>query len=372
MFKDKERITIAVGPAGAWPSAFAKIMADRGHNVRLLFRDPLDLSFFQDKHRVTRLPGIEMPPNVRGFTDTKTWIDSADLVVLGPPSIHFREFWERVKGSVPKKTDILILTKGLEQMTHLRMSEIILEKDDNRFDHVAVLSGPNQAQEVASGATVGATLAAYEKSTRIRLQKRLNSPIFNVLTTEDLAGVEIGGALKNVIALGAGMADELHVPESTKAYYLTRALEEITQIGTTLGRNPLKAHESTFRGLSGYGDLSLSCYGISTRNHEAGQLIVQGVPIETILATKTREGYYALKTTEDLIKDREKDFPIISTLYEIWYEGVPITGDINQLLGRQSVREHFRDKDLSFRTTIFLMRAIHNLRLNQITGFLRR
>lgn len=371
MFRDKERATIAIGPAGAWPSAFAKIMAEKGHNLRLLFRDPIDLSYFQNKHQTPRLPGIDMPPNVRGFTDIKTWIDGADLVIIGLPSIHFRTFWDRVKASVKTNTDILILTKGLEQVTHLRMSEIILEDNPARFDHIAVLAGPNQAQEVAGGATTGATLAAYKESTRNRLQKRLNSPRFSILTSEDVAGVEVGGALKNVAALGAGMADEFKITGSTKAFYLTRALEEIAAIGTTLSKNPLKAHESTFRGLAGYGDLSLSCYGGSTRNHRAGERIVQGWPIEKILEAETVEGYYTLKTAMDLVRGRKDQFPIISALYGIWYEGVPIRRDINQLLGRQPAKEQFGDKGFAFRTTIFIMRLLHNLRLSHVRNYIR-
>ncbi|MBI2019059.1 NAD(P)H-dependent glycerol-3-phosphate dehydrogenase [Candidatus Daviesbacteria bacterium] len=366
MFKDKEKITIAVGPAGAWPSAFTKVMAERNHNVRLFFRNPLDLEYFQSKHQTPRLPGIEMSPNVKGFTDVKTWIDGAELVALGPPSIHFREFWNTVKTSVKNKTDILILSKGLEQITHLRMSEIILQTDSSRIDHIAVLSGPNQAQEVAEGELAGATLAAYNKSTGNRLQKRLNSKSFNVYTSDDVVGVEIAAALKNVLALGAGMADGFKVASSTKAFYLTRALGEITAIGTTIRNTPLKGHESTFIGLAGCGDFSLSCYGGNTRNHWAGERIVEGWSVQKILAAKTLEGYYALQTAKDLIRGEEDQYPIISALYGIWYEDVPIRGNINQLLGRQPVKEQFKDKGFGFRTTIFLMRMLHNLRLSHI------
>lgn len=360
----KKRITTAIGPSGEWSSAFAKVIAERDdHHVRLFFRDPVDLKSFQETHQTKHLKGVEMPPDVKGFCDIKTWIDGAELVILGPPSIYFREFWNMVKTSIKPNTDILILTKGLEQVTHLLMSDIILEKDSTRIDHIAVLSGPNLAKEIATGAVAGAVVAAYDPKTANRIRARLNSDRFRVFTSNDVKGVQVGGALKNVAALGAGMIDEFKVADSTKVFYLTRALEEIAAIGTTISNNPLKAHESTFRGLAGYGDLSLSCYGKNTRNFRAGSRIVQGWPIDRILKEELVEGYYTLKTAMELVKD-SKDYPIISALYGIWYEGVPVRGDINQLLGKQPTKEQFGNKDIGFRLRILMVRILHNLGFN--------
>lgn len=361
MAEKLKRITIAVGPAGEWPSAFAVVAARNNHHVWLFFNNPDDLSFFQKTHQTKRLQGVEMPSNIKAFTDVKQWIDGAELVVLGPPSIHFRKFWNRIKTSVKPQTDILILTKGLERETHLRMSEIILEKDPSRIDHLAVLSGPNQAREVARGELAGAVVAAYNPETAARAQRRLNSDRFCVYTSPDTTGVEYAGAFKNVTALGAGIADTLNVSSSTKSFYLTRALEEMAELGNKLG-----AHESTFRGLAGYGDLSLSCYGNSTRNYRGGLRLAEGWTFEQVQAEELREGLYALKSAMELAILHKIHAPIISALYDICYKGVPVSGDINQLLGRQPTKEQFGDKDLGFRTKIFIMRALHNMWLSHI------
>lgn len=361
----KERITIAVGPAGEWASAFAKVAAERNHHVRLFFHNPTDLVFFEQTHQTPKLKDVTMPNNVKAFTDIKQWTDGAELVVLGPPSIYFREFWNSVKTSIKPDTSILLLTKGLERETHLRMSEIILEKDPSRIDYVAVLSGPNQAKEVAKGELAGAVVAAHNPNTVNLIQTRLNSDQFCVYTSDDVAGVEYGAAFKNVAALGAGMVDAFQVAHSTKAFYLTRALEEIAALGITLS-----AHDSTFRGLAGYGDLSLSCYGGNTRNYRAGLRIVQGWPIHKILDEELVEGYYTLKTAMDLVRNKD-DYPIISTLYGIWYEGVPIRGDINQLLGRQPTKEQSADKGLGFKSRNIMRRWLHNLGLRNSGNHIR-
>lgn len=356
----KEKITIAVGPAGEWPSAFSVMAAHKNHHIRLFLNNPNDLSFFHEAHQTKRLQDIEMPSNIKVFTDVKQWIDGAELVVLGPPSIHFREFWNRIKTSVKPQTDILILTKGLERETHLRMSEIILEKDPSRIDHLAVLSGPNQATEVAIGKLAGAVVASYKPNTASRIQKRLNSDHFCIYTSEDVAGVEYGAAFKNVTALGAGIADALEVASSTKSFYLTRALEEMTELGNKLG-----AHESTFRGLAGYGDLSLSCFGNSTRNHRGGKRLAEGWSFEQVEAEELREGLYTLKSAMELTMMHKIHAPIISALYDICYNKVPVSGDINQLLGKQPDREQFRDKGFEFKLKMFLTRLLHNARLKR-------
>lgn len=355
MFKEK---TVAVGPAGQWGSAFALVLARSGHHVRLFLNDPGDVRYFQDYHRTKGLDA-EMPSNVIAFSDIKQWIDGAELVVVSPSSSGFRPFIRKINPSIPSKTDRLILSKGLEQETCKRMSEIMLEEDPTRIDHVAVLSGPNLAEEVARGELAGAVVASYNPGVADRIRKIVNSDSFNVYTSDDVAGVEYGAAFKNVTALGAGMADAFEVSSSTKSFYLTRSLEEMAALGKALG-----AHDSTFRGLAGYGDLSLSCYkgrdGQTTRNYRAGFRLAQGWSVEKVLSEELVEGYYTLKSAMELAQLHKIPSPIIAALYGIWYKGVTIRGDINQLMGIQPVKEQFGDKGIRFRLSRFLTRVFHN------------
>lgn len=358
----KERVTIAIGPSGEWGSAFALVAARKNHQVRLLMSNASDLKYFQETRQTPRLKGFEMPQSVKAFHDIKNWIDGSEIVVIAVPSLHFRSFVKMINPFIPKKADRVILTKGLEQGTHLRMSEIMLQENPACIDRLAALSGPNQAREIAAGDLAGAVVAAHKLNTAERIQRRLNSDHFCVYTSEDVAGVEYGAAFKNVTALGAGIADALKVSSSTKSFYLTRALEEMTELGSKLG-----AHESTFRGLAGYGDLSLSCYGNSTRNYRGGLRLAEGWSFKEVEAEELREGLYTLKSAMELTLLHKIHAPIISALYDICYKEISVNGDINQLLGRQRAREQFGGKGLGFKLKILLRRLLHNSHLNSFS-----
>lgn len=352
--------TIAVGPAGEWGSAFALVAARNGHKVRILLRDPKDVTDFKHTHRTKRLHDTEMPSNVRAFSDVNQWLDGVDLVAVASSSVGFHPFIGSINSAIPRTIDRVILTKGVERETHLRMSEIMLQEDPTCIDRVSVLSGPNLAKEVARGELAGAVVASYHPGAADRVQKILHSDNFFVFTADDVAGVEYGAAFKNVTALGAGMADAFGVAASTKSLYLTRALEEMAALGSVLG-----AHESTFRGLAGYGDLSLSCYGGETRNYRAGLRIAQGWPIDKVLSAELVEGYYTLKSAMELAQLYNLHSPIISALYGICYEGVPVRGDINQLMGIQPTKEQFGDKGMRFQLGRIATRVMHNVGINR-------
>ncbi len=362
-----ERKTIAVGPAGEWGSSFAKVVAEQGHDVRLFMRDKADVVEFQRTHRTQRLKGVDLPENVKAYSDTEEFVDEVDLLALAIPSRHFRSFYREFKPFLNSQTYVMSLTKGLEEGKHLRMSEILLEEDPTRIDEIAVLSGPNLASEIAQGVFAGTVVAAYNIDTATRIQSWLNSEHFRVYTTDDVAGVELGGSLKNIMALGAGIADTLGATSTSKSLFFTRMLEEMVRFGTALD-----AHEVTFRGLSGVGDLALSCYGGTTRNYRAGVKRAQGQSVEEILSSpELVEGLYTIKSAVALAKEHNPpiDAPITIGLYKVFFEGLDIHEGINQLMGRQPKKEQLQDKGLRYNLARLGWRALHRVGINPRSHF---
>lgn len=354
MFKSKERITVAVGPVGEWGSAFALVLARRNHTVRAFSNHPDDLEPFQRIHQTSR------PHNVRLFTDARKWIDGSELIVISTSSRGLRPFVQKIKPDIPPKADILLLPKGLEDITHKRMSEILQEEAPNCRDRLAVLAGPNQAHDVARGELTGAVVAAYNPSVAKRIQKWINSDRFWVLTSEDVSGVEYAATFKNVAAIVAGIGHQLNLAPSTRAFLQTRVLEETIAISTSVGKplDPLIALPLTSIGLAGLGDQLLSYGDSSTRNHRAGMRVAEGWSFEDIEKEELREGLYALKATYELAKKYNIPAPIINNLYDWVYNGRP--KDVYQLIGVQPPQEKFSNGDITYKVRAFLSRLMHN------------
>ncbi|OGE62987.1 hypothetical protein A2964_02095 [Candidatus Daviesbacteria bacterium RIFCSPLOWO2_01_FULL_40_27] len=354
-----ERRNISVGPAGEWGSAFAKVAAERGHRVLIFLRDSEDVKEFRKTHRTKRLPEAVMPNNVKATSDIEEFAKDADLIALVPPSKNFRSFFRELRPSIPPTSYVGSLTKGLEQETHLRMSAIMLEEDPTLIDRIAVLSGPNLAKEIAQRAIGGMVVAAYNPVVADRIRYWLSSNRLSVYASADPVGVEYGGALKNVMALGAGIADEMKASNTSKAFYATRALEEMIRLGKKLG-----GREETFRGLSGNGDLLLSCFGGATRNYRAGVRLAQGLSVDEIQEIELAEGLYALDSAAQLARMREVDVPIIFGLDDVVHKRKTIEEGIRQLVGRQSAREHLGNHGLGFHLARLTTRMLHNLGFN--------
>lgn len=355
-----ERKTIGIGPPGEWGSAFAKVVAENGHEVRLLMRTPQDVGEFQRTHQTKRLKGVDLPDNVKAYSDREEFARGLDALALAPPSRFFRPYYREITPYLDPQIDIISLTKGLEQGTNLRMSAILLEEDPTRIDNIAVLSGPNLAKEVAQSEVIaGTVVAAYTLDTATRIQDWLNSGRFRVYTSEDVEGVEYYAVLKNIMALGAGIADELKVAQISKALYFTRALEEMYRFGMDLG-----AQEATFRSLAAVGDVALSFYGGATRNYRAGVKKAQGQSTEEILQGELAEGIYALKSAVDLTRQHEIDAPLTIALYGVFFEGLDIHEGISQLMGRQPKKEHEGVMDLGRQAGRLVMKWLHRLGIN--------
>jgi glycerol-3-phosphate dehydrogenase (NAD(P)+) len=258
---------IAVLGAGAWGTTLARLLASRGHPVTLWAHRP-EVAAELDRDRENRryLPGRPFPEPLTVTGNDDALADGGRLVVLAVPSAHARASLRRVAPHLPHGTPVLSVVKGIESATHARISEIVNAEAPNR--PVAALSGPNLAAEVADGRPAGSVVASTDAELAAELAELLGSDRFRVYTNPDLVGVELAGALKNVIALAAGMVDGLQLGDSGKAAIITRGLAEISRLGVAAG-----ADARTFAGLAGVGDLIATCMSQLSRNRRAGELL---------------------------------------------------------------------------------------------------
>ena len=316
--------TVVVG-AGSWGSAFACLLRDKGHEVTLATRDP--------EHAVTiartgRNPRYVQGADLRGIA-TATIADApvaeAELVVVAVPSRVFRE----VVGALPGTAPILSLTKGLDPTTGERLSTLV---DDRP---VAVLSGPNIAEEIARGLPAAAVIASEELELAVRLQLAAHSTIFRVYVNEDIVGVELCAAAKNVIALAAGAADGLGLGDNLKAALVARGLAEMRRLAEAAGARP-----DTFAGLAGMGDLIVTCWAPTGRNRRAGELIAQGATPEEARAEigMVVEGLTTAPVLRDLSHRLGIELPITEGVCAV-LEGEPLTELLGQLMRREPTTE---------------------------------
>jgi glycerol-3-phosphate dehydrogenase (NAD(P)+) len=262
---------IAVIGAGAWGTTLARMLAAAGHPVTLWAQRPEAAEeMARDGENRRYLPGRPLPPGLLVTGDAAELANPHRLYVLAVPSAHARRTLRRVAGSLASGTPFLSVVKGIEAETQARMSEVIAEDAPGRA--VAVLSGPNLAGEIAAGLPAGTVVASSDPALAAEVAATFGSDQFRVYTNSDIVGVELGGALKNVIALAAGMADGLRVGDSGKAAIVTRGLAEITRLGVAAGADP-----RTFAGLAGAGDLIATCMSQLSRNRRAGELLASNM-----------------------------------------------------------------------------------------------
>jgi glycerol-3-phosphate dehydrogenase (NAD(P)+) len=262
---------IGVIGAGAWGTTLAVRLADAQRPVTLWAHSneaAERLAHARENRRY--LPGVIFPPNIRVATDTSYLAEPHRLYVLAVPSEHVRATLRRLAETLHPGVPVLSVVKGIENATRLRMSEVIGEELPSRS--IAVLSGPNLAREIAAGKPAGAVVASVDPDLAATVAQLLSSERFRVYTNPDVIGVELGGALKNVVALAAGMVDGLGFGDSAKAGIITRGLAEMTRVGMAAGANPM-----TFSGLAGVGDLIATCMSPLSRNRRAGELLASGL-----------------------------------------------------------------------------------------------
>lgn len=330
-----ELYKIAVIGAGSWGTANAISLAKKGMKVKLWVRNQELLSAIKDgRENVTYLPGISLPENIEVSNDIEYCCKGSDIIVLGTPSHAIRETVGKIKRYSDKEQIIVSLAKGIENDTLYRMSEIIEEYLP--YNAVAVLSGPNHAEEVARDIPTATVVSSKYRKTAEFVQDVFMTPRLRVYTNPDIIGVELGGALKNVIALGAGITDGLGFGDNTKSALMTRGIVEMARIGVALG-----ARQNTFSGLSGVGDLIVTCTSMHSRNRRAGIAIGQGKTLEEVL-TSTKmvvEGVRTTKSAYKLAKKTGIEMPITEEIYRVLFEGADVKKSVINLMLRNKTHE---------------------------------
>ncbi len=305
---------VVVLGAGGWGIALALVAHRQGHEVTLWSHDQQEIDDIRrhNENRL-RLPGVSLPTGM-ALTNSLEEAATADLIILAVPSFAIRATAKRLATGIAAGTPVVNAGKGLEDGTLKRFSQVIAEELPH--NPVVVLSGPSHAEEVARRVPTLLTVASTTPGAAKTMQEQLSESCFRLYVNDDVIGVELGGALKNVIALCAGMVDGLGMGDNTKAALMTRGLAEIARLGKAMG-----AREATFAGLSGMGDLMVTCGSMHSRNRRAGILIGQGVPVEeAIRQVGTVEGYLAAGTAWELACRYGVDMPIVAHCQKVCYE----------------------------------------------------
>ncbi|WP_163510485.1 NAD(P)H-dependent glycerol-3-phosphate dehydrogenase [Fodinicola acaciae] len=327
----------AVIGAGSWGTTFAKILAEAGNHVTLWARRPEVADAVNATHRNDEyLPGIGLPATLTATTDAKEAISGAELVVLAVPSQTLRGQLEGWRDWIDEDATLVSLMKGIELGTTLRMSEVIVEVTGVPADRVAVVSGPNLARELADRQPAATVIACADNARAKRLQRATTTPYFRPYTNNDVLGCELGGAVKNVIALACGMAEGMGFGDNTKATLITRGLAETARLGQALGADPL-----TFAGLAGLGDLVATCSSPLSRNHSFGVRLGKGASLaEATAATRqTAEGVKSCRSVLDLAIKNGVDMPLTEQVVRVCHSGVLPAVAVKQLMGRETKSE---------------------------------
>jgi glycerol-3-phosphate dehydrogenase (NAD(P)+) len=310
---------VSVLGAGAWGTALAIHLGRLGHDVPLWARTPqAAAALVAAGENTPHIPGIRLPPNVRPVGTLAEALAGAEMVVFVCPSSAVREVAEAVRAFLPSGAVVVTGAKGVEQDTLLTMSAVLEQVlTDHRSVRVGALSGPSFAREVAQGVPTAVTAAAAAVTVAEAIQKVFNGPTFRVYTSTDVIGVEIGGAVKNVIALAAGVSDGLGFGHNSRAALITRGLAEITRLATRLG-----ADRQTLAGLAGLGDLVLTCTGDLSRNRTVGLRLGRGERLADVIASmnEVAEGVRNTTTVRALAASVAVEMPITEQMYLVLYE----------------------------------------------------
>ena len=321
---------IAVIGAGSWGIALTVLLTKNGHEVTVwsLMEDEIEMLNKEREHKA-KLPGVKLDESICFTTDLKSAIDDKEMLVLAVPSPFVRSTCASMKPFVKDGQLIVNVAKGIEENTLLRLSEVI--EDELPMANVAILCGPSHAEEVGRGVPTTIVAGAKDKETAELIQNTFMSEVFRVYTSPDMLGMEIGAALKNVIALAAGIADGLGYGDNTKAALITRGIAEITRLGTKMG-----GKAETFAGLTGIGDLIVTCASMHSRNRRAGILIGQGKTMKEAMdeVKQVVEGVFSAKAALELGKKYEVELPIIEAVNRVLFEGENVSEAVRALMLR--------------------------------------
>ena len=336
--KKIEDYKIGVVGAGSWGTVLANLLASKGYRVDLwAFEEEVKDQIQGDRENKVFLPGINLSPNLHPHNDLSKVVPGKDLVLMVVPSHVMRETVERMRDYVSDATILVSASKGIEIKTHLTMTGILKELLPSLPDgNFGALSGPSFAKEVARQVPTGVTVAGSDTRVTGIIQKVFATPFFRVYTNSDTIGVELGGAVKNVIAIAAGIIDGLGLGLNTRAALVTRGLTEIRRLGLKLGANP-----RTFTGLAGTGDLLLTCTGDLSRNHTVGKQIGEGRTLDDILSDMrmVAEGVRTAKSVYNLSRKLDVEMPIGHKVYHILYDGLSPKKAVYELMTRELKQE---------------------------------
>lgn len=331
---------VAVLGAGSWGTALSMVLDENGHDVRLWGNDPKQIKEINEQHTNEHyLPGAKLSEAIVAYTDLKAAIKEADALLFVLPTKAIRVVAKEVAALLNGQTKphLIHASKGLEQDTHKRISVIIQEEiPAEKYDSLVVLSGPSHAEEVAKKDITTITAASENEEDAGYVQKLFMNPYFRVYRNTDVIGVELGAALKNIIAVGAGALHGLGYGDNAKAALMTRGLAEISRLGTAFGADPM-----TFFGLSGVGDLIVTGTSRHSRNWRAGDLIGKGHDLDEVLNNMGMvvEGVATTKAAYELAQEKGIEMPITEAIYKVLYEKVDVKKAIEELMLREGKAE---------------------------------
>ena len=321
--------SIGVIGAGTWGTALAVLLHNNGHQTAIWSAFPEEIEEMTKTRRHKNLPEITIPEEIFLTADLEEAMACKDVLIMAVPSVFVRSTAARMKPFLKKGQLVVDVAKGIEEGTLKTLSQVIEEELPEA--ETAILSGPSHAEEVSRGLPTTCVVGAHRKETAEYLQSVFMSPVFRVYTSPDMIGIEVGAALKNVIALAAGIADGLGYGDNTKAALITRGIAEITRLGMKMG-----GKEQTFVGLSGIGDLIVTCASMHSRNRRAGILIGKGYSMEEAMkeVQMVVEGVYSAKAAKALAEAYGEDMPIVEQINQVLFEGKPAKDAVGDLMLR--------------------------------------
>lgn len=327
---------VAVIGAGSWGTALSLVLCNNGHEVTLWSIVESEIEMLKEKHEhVDKLPGVKLPESICFTTDLQAAVADKDFLILAVPSVFTRSTAKNMSPFVKDGQVIVCVAKGIEEETLMTISEVV-EQEIPNVD-VAVMCGPSHAEEVGRGLPTTVVAGAKKKSVAEGVQDIFMNEVFRVYTSPDVLGMELGGSLKNVIALAAGMADGLGYGDNTKAALITRGIAEMGRLALKMGAN-----YETLSGLTGIGDLIVTCESKHSRNRKAGMLMGQGYTMKqaTEEVKMVVEGIYSAKAAIALARKYDVDMPIIEEVNKVLFEDKPAKDAVKELMMRDRRAEH--------------------------------
>ncbi|QDG51283.1 NAD(P)-dependent glycerol-3-phosphate dehydrogenase [Persicimonas caeni] len=327
-------MNIGVIGGGSWGTALAKLLAENGHDVLVWCHEkPLPAAINEGHENTEYLPGFTLPDNLRATNDIQETIADKEMIVSVVPSHVLRKVISQVADDIPPATPIVSATKGIENETQMLVSDILEDVlPEYCHPYLVYLSGPSFAKEVAAQKPTAVTVASYNHKLAERVQRVFSNDVFRAYTSTDVVGVEIGGAVKNVIAIAAGAVAGMELGLNSRAGMITRGLHEMSRLAVSIGANPL-----TLSGLAGMGDLVLTCTGGLSRNRSVGVKLGQGHSLEEIVGgmNMVAEGVKTSKSVHSLSQKLGVEMPICEKVYQVLYEGLSTEDAVTELMSRE-------------------------------------